>query len=253
MIGVIIQARMSSTRLPGKVMKTIENKTILNHIVEQLSNSKVLKKIVIATSKNTDDDIIESHSHELGVACFRGDLSNVLERHYLCAKQFSFDPIVRIPSDKPLIDPVVVDEVIEKFYKTESDYISNFIYPLKYNIGTEVEVFSFNALEKASKLARKSFEKEHIFPFFHHNKNIFKINFVSNLNDISHLRFPLDRKEDLKLINVIFSNIKKRPILKQDILNLYNQNPNLFSINKKIDPNEGQIRSLKNEMSRYYK
>ena len=222
-------------------MRIIENKTILNHVIDQLSNSKFLKKIVIATSENTDDDIIESHSQELGISCFRGKLCDVLDRHYQCAKEFAFDPIVRIPSDKPLIDPLIVDQVIEKFYTNKSDYISNFVYPLKYNVGTEVEVFSFNALEKASKLAKKSFEREHIFPFFHNHQKAFKINFVSNLNDINHLRFPLDRIEDLKLISEIFSHIKKRPILKQDILNLYNKNPNLFSINKEIDPNEGQI------------
>ena len=232
---------MGSIRLPGKVMKIIDNKTILNHIIDQLSYSKFLKKIVIATSKNKNDDVIQNHSSEMEIPCFRGKLHDVLGRHYQCAKKFSFDPIVRIPSDKPLIDPLIVDQVIKKFYLDKPDYVSNFIYPLKYNVGTEVEVFSFAALEKASKLAKKSSDKEHIFPFFHNHKKNFKINFVSNLDDIKHLRFPLDRVEDLKLITKIFSSIKKRPVLKRDILNLYNKNPNLFSINKDIDPNEGQL------------
>lgn len=245
MIGCIVQARMSSTRLPGKVMKIIENKTVLNHVIDQLSKSKLLQKIVIATSTNTDDDDIALHSKKLGVSCFRGELHDVLDRHYQCAKNFLLDPIVRIPSDKPLIDPLIVDEVIERFYIEKPDYISNFVYPLKYNVGTEVEMFSFNALEKASKLASTIFEKEHIFPFFFNHKKTFKISFVPNLSKINHLRFVLDRTEDFRLIDEIFLHIKKRPILKNDILSLYNENPNLFSINKDIDPNEGQIRSLK--------
>ncbi|SVC96788.1 uncharacterized protein METZ01_LOCUS349642, partial [marine metagenome] len=150
---------MGSIRLPGKVMKIIDNKTILNHIIDQLSYSKFLKKIVIATSKNKNDDIIQNHSSEMEIPCFRGKLHDVLGRHYQCAKKFSFDPIVRIPSDKPLIDPLIVDQVIKKFYLDKPDYVSNFIYPLKYNVGTEVEVFSFAALEKASKLAKKSSDR----------------------------------------------------------------------------------------------
>ena len=247
MIGCIIQARMNSTRLPGKAMKIIDNKTTLNHIIDQLSFSKFLKKIVIATSKNKNDDIIKNHADEIGIPCFRGKLYDVLDRHYQCAKKFSFDTIVRIPSDKPLIDPVIVDQVIKKYYLNKPDYISNFVYPLKYNVGTEVEIFSFKALENASKLIEKSLDREHIFPFFHNNKKYFKIDFIPNIDDIKHLRFPLDRIEDLKLITKIFSSIKNRPILKNDILNLYNKNPELFNINKDVDPNEGQIRSLKND------
>jgi len=238
---------MNSTRLPEKVMKRIDNKTILEHIIHQLSNSKFLEKIVIATSKNKNDDIIKSHSDKIGIPCFRGKLNDVLSRHYECAKKFSFDTVVRIPSDKPLIDPVLVDEMIQNFHSRKSDYISNFIYPLKYNVGTEVEIFSFKTLEKAHKNAKKSSDREHIFPFFHNNKKFFQIDFVSNMDDIKHLRFVLDRKEDLDLITKIFSNIKKRPILKNDILILYKKHPYLFKINKNLDPNEGQIRSLKND------
>jgi len=237
---------MDSTRLPGKVMKIIDNKTILEHIIDQLSHSKLLRKIVIATSKNKKDDIIKNHAKKIGIPCFRGKSTDLLDRHYQCAKKFSFDTIVRIPSDKPLIDPVIVDEVIQKFHTKKPDYISNFVYPLKYNVGTEVEIFSFTALEKAIKLVQKSSDREHIFPFFHNNKKIFKIDFVSNIDDVKHLRFPLDRMEDFELITKIFSYIKKRPILKNEILNLYKKNPDLFDINKDLDPNEGQIRSLKN-------
>ena len=242
MIGCIIQARTGSTRLPGKIMMSIDqNDTVLSFGIKQVKSCKKIDELVIATTDLPEDDIIVDYMNKLNIKYFRGSSKDVLDRYYQCAKKFSFDPIVRIPSDKPLIDPLIVDQVIKKFYLDKPDYISNFIYPLKYNVGTEVEVFSFAALEKASKLAKKSSDREHIFPFFHNHKKNFKINFVSNLDDIKHLRFPLDRVEDLKLITKIFSSIKKRPVLKRDILNLYNKNPNLFSINKDIDPNEGQL------------
>tara|TARA_B100000953_G_scaffold191035_1_gene157271 strand:- start:276 stop:1031 length:756 start_codon:yes stop_codon:yes gene_type:complete len=248
MIGCIIQSRMSSRRLPGKIMKIVDSKPILYHVINQVSSSKILEKIVVATSTNTDDDMIENFTKKLGISCFRGKLNDVLGRHYQCAKKFSFDTIVRIPSDKPLIDPNVIDEVITQFTSGQYDYTSNFVYPLQYNIGTEVEVFSFNALEKANKSAKKPSEREHIFPYFHNHKNKFKIKFVSNLNDVNHLRYSLDRKEDLKLIQEVFSRIKKRPILKNDILELFSKNPEFFDINKYFDPNEGQIQSLKHDI-----
>ena len=234
---------MSSRRLPGKIMKIVDSKPILYHVTNQLSHSKLLKKIVIATSTNTDDDMVENYTKKLGISCFRGKLDDVLDRHYQCAKKFSFDTIVRIPSDKPLIDPYIVDEVIAQFTSNQYDYVSNFVYQLQYNVGTEVEVFSFKALENAWKNAKKPSEREHMITFFHNHKDEFKINFVPNLNDITHLRYTLDRKEDLKLIQEIFSRIKKRPILKNDILKLFFKNPEIFNINKHLDANEGQIYS----------
>ena len=239
---------MNSRRLPGKIMKIVDGNPILYHVINQLSHSKLLKKIVIATSTNTDDDMVENYAKQLGISCFRGKLDDVLDRHYQCAKKFSFDTIVRIPSDKPLIDPYVIDEVITQFTSNQYDYVSNFVYPLQYNIGTEVEVFSLKALENAWSNAKKPSEREHIFPYFHNHKNKFKIKFASNLNDVKHLRYPLDRKEDLKLIQEIFSRIKKRPILKNDILELFSKNPEFFDINKHFDPNEGQIQSLKHDI-----
>ena len=239
---------MSSRRLPGKIMKIVDGKPVLYHVINQLSHSKLLKKIVIATSTNADDDIVESYTKTLGISCFRGKLDDVLDRHYQCAKKFSFDTIVRIPSDKPLIDPYVVDEVITQFTSNQYDYVSNFVYPFKYSTGTEAEVFSFKALENAWKNAKKPSEREHVITFFHNHKNEFKMNFVPNINDVTHLRYPLDRKEDLKLIQEIYSRIKKRPILKNDILKLFSKNPKLFDINKHLDPNEGQIYSLKQDV-----
>ena len=251
MIGCIIQARMSSTRLPGKVMKMVNSKPILYHITNQLSYSKFLKKIVVATSVNIDDNIIEDYTKKIGISCFRGKLYDVLDRHYQCAKKFSLDPIIRIPSDKPLIDPYILDEVIKKFNSNQYDYVSNFVYPLQYNVGTEVEVFSFKALENAWKIAQKPFEREHLFPYFHNYKNKFKIHFVSNLKDLTNLRYTLDRIEDLKLIRKIFSSIKKRPVLKNDILKLFSEKPELFNINKNLEHNEGQIKSLKGNSNFY--
>ena len=126
-IGIIVQTRMGSTRLPGKVlMKADEKNVMLDYSINQLKNCKNFDGLVIATSKLQRDDKIEEHCNSIQIDCFRGDEADVLSRHYLCAKQHSFTHIIRIPSDKPLIDPKIVDEIIDFFIKNQFDYVANF-------------------------------------------------------------------------------------------------------------------------------
>jgi spore coat polysaccharide biosynthesis protein SpsF len=142
MIGCIIQARMGSTRLPGKVLKNIEkNKTVLYFVIKQLQESKLIDKIVVATTNLEEDNKIVEYSKKLGIECFRGDSKNVLKRHYECAKKFSMSTIVRIPSDKPLIDPTIVDQNIKFFNENSCDYVTNFLPKSTFPSGTEVEIF----------------------------------------------------------------------------------------------------------------
>ena len=237
---------MSSRRLPGKIMKIVDGKPVLYHVINQLSHSKLLKKIVIATSTNTDDDMVENYAKQLGISCFRGKLDDVLDRHYQCAKKFSFDTIVRIPSDKPLIDPNVIDEVITQFTSNQYDYVSNFVYPFKYSIGTEAEVFSFKALENAWKNAKLPSEREHVTPYFYKNKEIFRQTSIENSEDLSRFRCTVDTKYDLELIQKIYSNVKKRPILLSDVIKLFKANPQLAKINAHVKTG-GYLRSLKED------
>ena len=142
MIGCIIQARMGSTRLPGKVLKKINGEVpMLKFQLDQLKHSKRIEKIVVATTNMEEDDEIVNFCKANDVECFRGESENVLDRYYQCAKKFNFSIILRIPSDKPLIDPEIVDEIIGKFDLESYDYVSNFL-TLSYPSGTEVEVLS---------------------------------------------------------------------------------------------------------------
>ena len=246
-IDCIIQARMGSTRLPGKVMMKVDKtNTILSHVINQLKNSKKIDRLIIATTDLQEDDIIVNHAKILKTDLFRGNAVDVLDRYYQCAKKFSSKIIVRITADNPLIDPNIVDDIINQFLKNSSDYITN-ANPRTYPYGTEVEVFSFQALEKASNNAKKPSEREHVTPYFRNNKDKFKIKNVINEKNMSFHRWTLDYQEDLDLIRNIVSQIKNRPILMNDIINLFNHKPDIFKINKKYLENEGLIRSLEED------
>ena len=248
MIGCIIQARMGSTRLPGKVLKNVEGeKTILYFVVKQLQECKMIDKIVVATTDLEEDIQIVDYSKKLGVEYFRGDPQNVLKRHYECAKKFSMSTIVRIPSDKPLIDPTIVDENIKFFNENSCDYVTNFLSKSTCPSGTEVEIFTYNALEIAYKNAKLPSEKEHVTPYFPNHENEFKIKHRENSENLSNLRFAVDRPEDLELVKIIISKINKRPILVKDIVNLFNLEPELIKLNQNVNRNEGDEKSLKED------
>ena len=239
-VGIIVQTRTGSSRLPAKVMMKADNEFLmLDYVINQLKHSKLCDNLIIATTTLPQDDVIFDHVTNRNVICFRGDEKNVLQRHYECAKKYSFSIIVRIPSDKPLIDPTIVDFMIETFQSNSYDYISNFSVDVgndyeflpSFPSGTEVEVFSFNALENAFQNANTDFQKEHVTPYFYENTNKFKIFTVSSEKDLSKFRWALDYEKDLNLIRLIISKIKKRPILMNDILELFEAEPELTKIN----------------------
>ena len=243
-IDCIIQARMGSTRLPGKVMMKVDKtNTILSHVINQLKNSKKIDRLIIATTDLQEDDIIVNHAKILKTDLFRGNAVDVLDRYYQCAKKFSSEIIVRITADNPLIDPDIVDDVINQFLKNSFDYITN-ANPRTYPYGTEVEVFSFQALEEASNNAENPSEREHVTPYFHNNKEEFKISNIKLTENLSHLRWTVDRENDLKFVKKIISEIKNRPILMQDIIKLISKKPEILDINKNHIPNEGYLKSL---------
>ena len=239
-VGIIVQTRTGSTRLPGKVMMKADDKLLMvDYVINQLKHSKLHDEIVIATTDLKQDDVIFDYVTNRNIPCFRGDEKNVLERHYQCAKKYAFSTIVRIPSDKPLIDPTIVDSVIEKFQSNSYDYISNFSVDVNdndrfipsYPSGTEVEIFSFTALETAWKNATSEYDKEHVTPYIYNNREKFNIFTVKSERNLSQFRWALDYENDLKLIRVIISKIQKRPILMNDILELFEEEPDLTKIN----------------------
>ena len=246
-IGCIIQARMGSTRLPGKVlMEVIEGKPVLYYVINQLKYCKSFEKLIIATTTLPEDDKIVQFCIDNNVNYFRGDSKNVLERHYRCAEKFSLSTVIRMPADKPLLDPEVVDKVVEAFNSNSYDYVTNFL-PSTYPSGTEVEVLSFNALKIAYEKAILPSEKEHVTNYIYDHKDDFRIFNVVNSENLSNFRWAVDRIEDLRLIREIVSNIRKNPILIKDILELFKNEPNLVEINKQVDGNEGNTKSEKED------
>tara|TARA_Y100001936_G_scaffold208783_1_gene214468 strand:- start:8793 stop:9542 length:750 start_codon:yes stop_codon:yes gene_type:complete len=239
---------MKSQRLPGKVMMDVEeNNPLLNSVICQVEFSKLTEKFVVATSDSTEDDIISEFLKEKSINCFRGNESDVLDRYYQCAKEFSFSTIVRIPADKPLIDPFLLDKTINFFNSNSFDYVTTFL-PPTFPSGTEVEIFSFSALEKAWNNAELPSEREHVTPYFYNNRNKFKIFNYENEKNLSKFRYAVDRIEDLELVKILMSRIKKRPIILEDILKQFDTDPSLININKDIDYYEGFEKSKKEDI-----
>ena len=246
MIGCIIQARMGSSRLPGKVlMKSGNGMPLLYHVINQLRHCSKVKNLVIATTTNQEDDEIEKFADNNSVDVFRGKEKDVLDRYFQCAKKHSFSTIVRITADCPLIDPQIVDKVIEQFFSENYDFATNTL-TRTFPIGTDVEVFSFSALNKAWENAQLPSEREHVTPYLH-NKENFKIINVENDKNISNLRLTVDRIEDFELIKQILNNISINPIHLEDVLELFSRKPELIEINKHINHNEGFNKSLEED------
>ena len=246
MIGCIIQARMGSSRLPGKaLMKSDSGKPLLYYVINQLRYCSKIKNLVIATTTNQEDDEIEKFANNNSVNVFRGKEKDVLDRYFQCAKKYSFSTIVRITADCPLIDPQIVDKVIEQFFSGNYDFATNTL-TRTFPIGTDVEVFSFSALNKAWENAQLPSEREHVTPYFH-NKENFKIINVENDKNISNLRLTVDRIEDFELIKQILNNISINPIHLEDVLELFSRKPELIEINKHINHNEGFNKSLEED------
>lgn len=239
---------MGSSRLPGKVMMNLDgNNSVLYYVIKQVENSKLIEKIIIATTELKEDDIIVNLAKTMGVSYFRGDTNDVLDRYYQCARKFSFSIVVRITSDNPLVDPSIIDVVVKKFLDGGYDYVTNSQHPRTHPQGTEIEVFSFKALELGWENSKKSSEREHVTSYFYNNPDKFRIFNVRYKEDISNLRWSIDRIEDLKLVKKIVSMIKQRPILLDNILELFLHHPELIEINKNHVADEGYLKSLRED------
>jgi glutamate-1-semialdehyde 2,1-aminomutase len=234
----IIQARYNSTRFPGKVVKKINNKTILEILIRRLSRSKHITKIIVACSNNRKDKAIVTICRKLNVNYFIGSENDVLNRFYQTAKKYRGINIVRITADCPLIDSNIVDDVISNFFFKNVDYASN-VNPPTFPDGLDVEVFKFSVLKEAYINAKKSEEREHVTPFIINNKKFKKFN-LKNSIDYSSLRLTLDEKEDFILIAKIIKYFKNNLNFNlKNILDLYKKKKNFFLINSHLVRNEG--------------
>ncbi len=247
-IVAIIQARMGSTRLPGKTMVDVEGKPLLKHIVDRVSASKKIDAVLIATTTSPEDKVILEFARQNNIQAYAGSDEDVLERFYEAAKVVNADIIVRITADDPFKDPEVLDTVVDYYLShPELDYASNTIVP-SYPEGLDIEVFSFLALEKAYREAKLPSEREHVTPYFWKNPDLFRIANVSNKHNLSHMRWTLDYPEDLIFTRAIYSRLNNKGIfLMDDIFSLLKNEPELIHINEGIGRNAGYIDSLERD------
>lgn len=233
----IVQARVGSTRLPGKVLKKICGKTVLEHDIDRLKRAKNIDEIVIATTTEERDIEIVNEAKQLGVKYYRGSESDVLSRYYFAAKENNADIVVRVTSDCPLLDSEATEEII-KFYLEnypKYDYVSNTL-DRTYPRGLDTEVFSFKVLEEAFLNAKENFQREHVTPYMWNNNTRYKLYQYKDRVDNSNLRLTLDTQEDFKLITEIYIELYNNQYFGlKEILNLFNERPELIEINKEIE------------------
>ena len=247
---VIMQARTSSSRLPGKVLKPILGVPMLLRQIERVSRSKQIDNLVIATSVDPSDNEIEQLCQTNRIECFRGSLDDVLDRFYQAATKFRPDHIVRLTADCPLADPDVIDHVIEFYEIGNFDYASNAIEP-SFPDGLDVEIFRAECLYEAWKEATLPSEREHVTPFIHRHPARYKIGHYKNTKDLSSLRWTVDEEADFQLVTHIYACLyPKNPDFRiNDILAFLEENPHLKTINTQFRRNEGMEKSLKNDAS----
>lgn len=237
-VEIFIQARTGSTRLPGKVLKEVAGKSLLEHLILRMKRIKDANAICILTTTSLADDAIVRIADKCNVASFRGPEEDVLTRYFQAALRRSAEGIVRITSDCPLLDPVVVDDVI-RAYRAEYvdyDYFSNTL-ERTYPRGMDVELFSMQALENAHVLAETDSEREHVTPVMYRNPTLFKCrNIVSPKPYPTDLRLTVDTEEDFQLISHIFEMLypSKPDFTLDDVVDLLEQHPHLKKINATV-------------------
>lgn len=236
-IVAIIQARMGSTRLPGKVMNNLCGKTVLAHVIERVKQSKLIDEIIIATTRSKNNDVIVSEAINNGAKIYRGSEEDVLSRYYEATVENNADIVVRITSDCPLIDPFVIDKIIEFYLNNSYELVTNAGMDLSqrtYPRGLDVEVFSSKVLEEAYEKATEKYQREHVTPYIYENsRNIY---YYKNDVDFSKYRWTLDTNEDFELIQAVYEELYKgkHDFYFKDILKLFNKKPELSEINRYV-------------------
>lgn len=234
-IGIIVQARSGSTRLPSKIFLKIKDKTILENVIDQIKKIKFKKKIIIATSKKKGDKQIVRIAKKNKCYHFQGSEKNVLNRYYNAAKKFKIRSIIRICSDSPFIDPLIIKKAFKIYKKKKYDYVSNIIEPT-YPSGMSVEIFNFDSLKKSNYSVTDSTEKEHVTPYIYRNPKIFRIkNFKIN-KKYKKYRFSVDYWEDyLALVEIqkVIERLEITNVTVDDLVKIVDSYPHIKKLNNK--------------------
>ena len=237
-VVALVQARMGSTRLPGKVLKTIVNKPMIELLLTRLSQSSELDEIVVATSDDRQNDQLQLVVESLGFGCTRGSEKDVLSRFYESAKFSGADIIVRITGDCPLVDSILVDECIKGYKNSNVDYFSN-VDPASYPDGLDIEVMSFESIKRANNETDSDFDREHVTPYIR-NSDSFSKESMRYIEDLSNQRWSVDEPEDLVVVTNIFEHFSPDILFDwKQVLELRKLQPELFTENQQIKNNEG--------------
>ncbi|MEI8102177.1 MAG: aminotransferase class III-fold pyridoxal phosphate-dependent enzyme [Chlorobium sp.] len=237
-VVALVQARMGSTRLPDKVMKPIGGIPMIELLLSRLSKSKEIDQIIVATSMDARNLSLVEHVRKLGYACEQGSENDVLDRYVQAAKKHHADVVVRITGDCPLVDAELVDECIRQFKGSDVDYLTN-TNPPTYPDGLDIEIFTFDALEQAAQETNKPFDREHVTPYLR-EPGRFKTGSMQHSKDLSALRWTVDEPADFEVIEKVFQHFHPNTDFTwQDVLDLQQQQPELFSVNQNIIRNEG--------------
>lgn len=250
MIAAIVQARMASARLPGKVMAEVAGRPMLAHVVRRARRIPGVSQVIIATTDRGEDRVILEFAAAEGLPALAGSEEDVLDRVYRTASRYDVSAIVRVTPDCPLLDPTVCGLVLARFIEAQGglDYVSN-AHPPTFPDGLDTEVFSFSALERAWREARLASEREHVTPYLWKQPEKFRLANVTHREDLSALRWTVDELRDLAFVRAIYDRLSgvEPPFTIDDVLSLLREDPALASINAGIGRNEGYLKSLRSD------
>ena len=243
MISAIIQARLSSTRLPGKVLLEINGRPMLSYMLERVTAAQSLDRVMVATSVEHSDDPIAGLCKREEIPCYRGSFDDVLDRYYQAALQMKCDVIVRLTGDCPLIDPRVIDTVVNAYRAGKYDYVANTVPPddATFPDGTDIEVFSFGALERAWREAKKPSEREHVTFYFWKNPELFSTFRYDLSKDLSKYRLTVDYPEDFEVVSSVLTKFypQNPHFSMEDVISFLEKHPDILAKNANIGSNEG--------------
>jgi len=246
MTAAFIQARMSSIRLPGKVLFEINGRPLLSYTISQLKECRRLHHIQVLTSDDSSDKPIVSFGKKEGIPVSRGSQSDVLDRYYQAARQLSVKEIVRITGDCPLIDPELVDRVVREFQTGGFDYVHT---GARFPEGVDVEAILFDALERSWVEANEDYQREHVTAYIKENPDEFKISTVDAARDLSGYRWCVDEQGDYDLVRTVIEGMGKEggSLTMEAVIDFLNRNPEVRKLNQDVIRNEGLIISRRED------
>lgn len=247
-VTAIIQARMTSSRLPGKILMEVLGKPLLQLMIERVQQAKCINSVVLATTTNKEDDPTEELGKSMGVEVFRGSEEDVLDRFYRAADKFGGEHIMRLTGDCPLIDPDFLDELTDFYFDGGYDYAANCVEPTLPD-GLDAEIISMKALREVHEKAVRPPHKEHVTLYVRDNADQFKIGSWKHTEDYSSMRWTVDNREDFELVKAILEGVvEQKPDFRMaDVIALLKENPDFSALNAHINRNEGLQKSLAEE------